>query len=300
MKILIIKTGAAGHVVRTTTLLNILDGEIDWVVNRQNAPLLNGLKGINKIILNSEKRKIKFPTYDLVINLEDSLHLAEFVSELKFKELIGVYTTKSGELKYTENTSEWFDLSLISKYGLEKANELKFENRKSFQEIIFKAFGKEFHGEKYLLPKFKSTNLSGDIAIAPKAGKVWPMKNWAYYLDLAQILRAEGFKVNFLPQRQTLTEHIGDISNHSLLISGDSLPMHLALGLNVEAIALFICTSPYEIYDYGILTKVVSPQLKEFFYRRDFVPEATRSIKLSTVLESVYEKLGVTVYGNTI
>ncbi len=297
MKILIIKTGAAGDVVRTTTILHLLNGSIDWIVERKNAPLVQGIPKIENIYFKSDLHKIKFPFYDLVINLEDSEELAGFTSNLRFNELVGVYLTKSGKINYTDNVSEWFDMSLISKYGLEKANQLKYENRKSFQELIFPAFGKTFSGEKYLLPTFAETNLSGDIAIAPKAGKVWPMKNWAYYLDLSGILRDEGLKVNFLPQRQSLLEHIGDIANHSLLISGDSLPMHLALGLNIKTISLFICTSPFEIYDYGILTKVVSPKLKEYFYRRDFLAEATRSIKLSTVLNIVYEKLGVEVYG---
>jgi len=296
-KILIVKTGAAGDVVRTTTLLNILRGEIDWIIDRKNALLIKGLPGIKNIYFKSELRNFPFSTYDLVINLEDSKSLAEFTSNLNFKELIGVFVTKSGKLSYTENTSEWFDMSLISRFGLEKANKLKFENRRSFQEIIFDAFGLPFNNEKYVLPFFHSTDLTGEIAIAPKAGKIWPMKNWAYYPDLARILRNEGFTVNFLPTRKTILEHIGDIANHSLLISGDSLPMHLALGLGIKSISLFICTSPYEIYDYGILTKVVSSNLKKYFYRRDVLPEATKSIKLSTVLQKVHKVLEAEVYG---
>lgn len=293
---LIIKTGAAGDVVRTTSLLHILDGEIDWIIEDSNAPLVYGLPKLKNVILKSELTDIQLPEYDLVINLEDSKYFADFVNYLYFKELTGVYLDKSGKINYTENTSEWFDMSLISKFGLTKANQLKFENRRSYQEIIFDSFGRKFNEEKYLLPKFSSSDLKGDIAIAPKAGKVWPMKNWAYYIDLALLLRKEGLTVNFLPPRETLLEHIGDIANHSMLISGDSLPMHLALGLNIKCVSLFICTSPYEIYSYGIQTKVVSPDLEKYFYRRDFIPAATRSIDISTVLESVYNDLEVKTY----
>jgi hypothetical protein len=56
-------------------------------------------------------------------------------------------------------------------------------------------------------------------------------------------------------------------------------------------VSLFTCTSPWEIYDYGIQTKIVSPLLAEFFYRRDFDPRATTAIHLSEVLDATLDKL---------
>ena len=44
MKVLIIKLGATGDVVRTTPLLRRLDGQIAWVTERKNAALLEGLR----------------------------------------------------------------------------------------------------------------------------------------------------------------------------------------------------------------------------------------------------------------
>ena len=45
--------------------------------------------------------------------------------------------------------------------------------------MIFAGLGCEFGGERYLLPRPAPTDLHGDVAIAPVAGPVWPMKNWA-------------------------------------------------------------------------------------------------------------------------
>jgi heptosyltransferase II len=182
-------------------------------------------------------------------------------------------------------------MSLISVHGRQKADALKYLNRASYQDLIFEGLGLSFRGEGYLLPESASTQLSGDVAIAPFAGPVWPMKNWAYYARLQHELESAGLRVNVLPHRQFLLEHLGDISNHRCLVSGDSLPMHLALGTGTPCVTLFNCTSPWEIHDYGVQTKIVSPLLHEFFYKREVDSRATTAITLETVLHAVLQGL---------
>jgi ADP-heptose:LPS heptosyltransferase len=117
------------------------------------------------------------------------------------------------------------------------------------------------------------------------------MKGWAHYDELRLRLEAAGLRVNVLPQRTSLLEHMGDVSNHRCLVSGDSLPMHLALGTATPCVTLFNCTSPWEIHEYGIQTKIVSPLLEKFFYKRGLDPAATSAIGLDEVYESVMERL---------
>jgi ADP-heptose:LPS heptosyltransferase len=133
--------------------------------------------------------------------------------------------------------------------------------------------------------------LTGDIAIAPKAGHVWPMKNWAFYNELKLELEKKGLTVNVLPERGTLLEHLGDVKNHRCLVSGDSLPMHFALAVGTPCVTLFTCTSPWEIYDYGIMRKITSPLLAEFFFKRGMDERAIRAIPLSEVYAAVLEQL---------
>ena len=141
------------------------------------------------------------------------------------------------------------------------------------------------------LPDPKETDLAGDIAIAPQAGSVWPMKNWAYYDKLKVKLEKAGYTVNYLPMRDSLLEHIGDVRNHRFLVSGDTLPMHIALGSGIKCITLFTCTSPWEIYDYGIQKKIISPLLGKYFYQRGFEEEATTSISVDEVYGEVINHL---------
>jgi hypothetical protein len=197
-------------------------------------------------------------------------------------------------LRYTDNSKCWFDLSLISSHGWQEADRLKLLNRQTYQELIFSGLGLRFADEPYVLPEPIEAGLSGDVAIATDAGPIWPMKKWAYYQELKQKLEDRGLIVNVLPKRSSLLEHLSDVQNHQCLVSGDSLPMHLALGTGTPCITLFTCTSPWEIYDYGIQKKIVSPLLEEFFYKRGYDERATTAISVDEVLDAVMTQLEFT------
>ena len=294
METLIIKIGATGDVVRTTPLLSRLPGRITWLTAVQNIALLNGLnENLRSFIWENRERALD-ADYDLVINLEDTLDVAEFLKTPRYKEIFGAYLDSNNSLCYTKSFSCWFDLSLISSYGRQEADRLKFLNRRSYQELIFRGLGIDFAGETYLLPEPIETGLSGDVAIAADAGPVWPMKRWAYYEELKQQLEDQGLIVNVLPKRSSLLEHLSDVRNHHCLIGGDSLPMHFALGTGTPCVTLFTCTSPWEIYDYGIQKKIVSRFLKEFFYKRGYDERATTAITVDEVLNAAMIQLEAT------
>ena len=291
MNVLIIKLGATGDVVRTTPLIHRFGGEITWVTAAENVVLLERLQGNVRSFSWEERQRALNSRYDLAINLEDTLEVAQFLNDVNCSEIFGAYAVPDNSLRYTENAGRWFDLSLISSYGREQADRLKFLNRQSYQEMIFDGLGLRFIGEQYLLPELIETELAGDVAIAAEAGHVWPMKKWAYYEDLKQRLEEEGFTVNMLPKRSSLLEHLADVQNHRCLVSGDSLPMHFALGTRTRCVTLFTCTSPWEIYDYGIQTKIASPLLEQFFYKRGYDERATTAISIDEVFEAVMTQL---------
>jgi heptosyltransferase-2 len=287
MTTLIIKLGAAGDVVRTTSLLRVLPGEVDWVTSDANAILLDGIDRLHELIPWSRVDTLDNGKYDLVINLEDSLEAAGLLRKIRYGDHFGAFLNGRGSLTYNETSREWFDLSLISRFGKERADQLKYQNRKSYQEMLFEGLGFNFSGEEYVLPEPVEAGLKGDIAIAPEAGPVWPNKKWAYYEDLANKLVEIGYRVNILPMRSSILEHIDDVKNHRCLVSGDTLPMHIALGSGVKCVTLFTCTSPWEIYDYGIQEKIISPCLEEFFYSRTFAHRAITSIQIDEVLDAI-------------
>jgi hypothetical protein len=226
-----------------------------------------------------------------VINLEDDPETSWFLKELKFKQLFGAYLNGDDQLTYTSDSRNWFDLSLISTYGREEADRLKLLNRRTYQELILDGLGLSFRGEPYYLPPPRPTGLDGDVAISSSAGPVWPMKKWAYYDQLKKELESAGLKVNILQTRPTLLEHLADVQGHRCLVSGDSLPMHLALGSGVRCVSIFTCTSPWEIHGYGLQEKIVSPLLEKFFYKRGYYRSATTTISVEEVMDAVMTQL---------
>lgn len=294
MNVLIVKLGATGDVVRTTPLLRQFRGSITWITAAKNCVLLDGLTDNLRHFSWEARARALDISYDLAINLEDSLEVALFLKSVRSAEIFGAYTKRDSALRYTENARRWFDLSLISSYGREGADRLKLLNRQTYQELVFTGLGLRFAGDPYLLPDPIETGLSGDVAIAPDAGHVWPMKKWAYYGELREALESRGLIVNILPERRSLLEHLADVRNHRCLVSGDSLPMHFALGNRTPCVTLFTCTSPWEIYDYGIQKKILSPLLEEFFYKRGYDERATKAISVDEVFNAVMTQLEAT------
>jgi ADP-heptose:LPS heptosyltransferase len=291
MNTLIIKLGASGDVVRTTPLLRRFSGSVTWITAAKNGVLLDGLSdNLRHFSWEARARALDIP-YDLAINLEDTLEVAMFLKSVRPAEIFGAYSDSSQHLRYTDNSRCWFDLSLISSHGRQEADRLKLHNRQTYQELIFRGLGFDFASETYLLPKPIETALSGDVAIAADAGPIWPMKRWAYYGHLKRQLEDSGLIVNVLPERSSLLQHLADVRNHCCLVGGDSLPMHFALGTGTRCVTLFTCTSPWEIYDYGIQKKVVSPLLEEFFYKRGYDKRATTATTVKEVFDAVITHL---------
>jgi hypothetical protein len=64
-----------------------------------------------------------------------------------------------------------------------------------------------------------------------------------------------------------------------------------ALGSGLRCVSLFTCTSPWEICDYGLQEKIVSPSLEKFFYKRGYNRSATTAIAAEKVRDAVMAQL---------
>jgi len=295
MRTLIVNLGPAGDIVRTTVLLREIKGEIYWLTKDECKYFLKSPK-ITKVFFLENKedlellKKIKF---DLIISLNEEHEALKIVKGIETEKLIGVYLDENSEVKYTHESSYWFDMSLSSKFGKEKADELKLQNKKSVPQILIEMIGKEWKGQEYDLgiAYNKKQEVKGRIGLINVATGLWPNKQWQGYDELAELLRKEGHEAIFLGMRPSVKDHIKDIIGCELIVCGDTLGLHLALALKKKVVALFNCTSPDEIFDYGRMIKIVSPLFKEYFYKKSFDKRATEAIKVREVLEAVKKLL---------
>ena len=157
MKILIIKLGAIGDVIRTTSILHGLKSKYrncmtDWITKKESFDILKNNNMINKIFLidGNIEEEVKDKEYDLIINLDDDNTACKLATNVKHKKIIGSYF-KNNEKTYTVDSSAWFDMGLISKFGKQKADKLKAKNKKTYQEILYKILGLEYKKQEPIL-----------------------------------------------------------------------------------------------------------------------------------------------------
>jgi heptosyltransferase-2 len=286
--ILIIKTGAAGDVVRTTSLLNALKGNIYWVTGNKSRTILpDDMQGLTLLTIEDAFQSLKDIEFTRVISLEEDVVCARLASEKGKKEITGIYLHNDA-IGYTDSSAYWFDMSRVSKFGIEKANKLKAENSLSYQDCLFKMIGKKFNAEPYRIYSGSNQKSTGKlIGIEKRAGEVWPDKQWWGYHELASKLKGEGYPVKLFEQRDNIRDYLDDIAGCSHIVSGDTLAMHIALAYQKTCTAIFNCTSPQEIYDYGLLRKAVSPLLDQYFYASSYDREVIESVSLDEVYNTI-------------
>jgi ADP-heptose:LPS heptosyltransferase len=292
MKILIVKLGAIGDVLRTTSLLPGLQEkyapvEIDWLTSRSGAEILLHNRAIRQVFLWDDRHLLR--DYDLVIGLEDDIEACRLVSDLRSSQKVGAYYER-GQITYTPST--WFDMSIISRFGLDQANLLKKRNNKTYQQHMAELLGIKVspylfqltpeeieYGEKVLRNLGLGTK-EKVIGINTGAGKRWQQKSWGIEqtIELVKKVKNELGVASLIlggederERNKTIARETGmpEAGSHSLrqfasiigrcqaVVSSDSLALHFALALRKRVVVFFGPTSAAEIELYGLGSKVV-------------------------------------------
>lgn len=153
---LVIKLGAIGDVIRTTSILPGLkekypQGNITWVTKNESLDILKNNNLIQNVVaIENINNGFDYEKFDLIINLDDDYDACRLAAGIKSKKLIGAYL-KNRKIAYTEDSSLWFDMGLISKYGKKKADELKAKNKKTYQEIMYNILGLNYKKQEPIL-----------------------------------------------------------------------------------------------------------------------------------------------------
>lgn len=294
--ILIIKTGSIGDVLRTTCIIEGLiekyfNPRIFWLTSINSVAVIDNNPLINKIFVKEYlDREIFDIKFDFVISLEEDEKCMEILSKIKKKTVFGVYE-KENRITYTQRSSQWYDMSLISRFGKETADILKKSNVFSYPEILYRMLDLNWKNQKpmlYLKEKIKeysfkkvdSLKISDKIVLGfvVGAGGRWPLKVLPsdLQINLIKKLKKEfGQKIEILlitgpselelgntreiqkklPFVKTheivnLDSLFGIMSLCDIVITPDTLAMHIAISLNKYTIAYFTVTPAEEIEIY--------------------------------------------------
>jgi len=266
MKILIIKLGfsetldeeisrfsSLGDVLRTTPILPPLkekypNSSITWLVDDVPYALLKGNEYIDRILVwdSFVGFQLMEERFDIVINLEKIAGLCAITNRInawkkygfRFDEITGKYDVYEG--------SEYaFDLCT--------KHEMKKNNNKIWQEVLIEMVGGKWENQPYILgykPKSKEINDVGfNYKVGPKfPNKAWDDRNWK---ELEIKLNSENFSVSWQEGLANLYEYIDWINSNKVLVTSDSLGLHIALALGKKVVAMFGPTSSKEVCFYS-------------------------------------------------
>ena len=331
-RILIIKTAALGDVLRTTPLLIELkriypSSFITWVTSSSAMPLLYNIEEIDEILPINEKNYIYLIArrFDLLICLDKENECISLANQVSASTKKGFGMNSYGRVGILNPEAEY-----AFRLGLD--DNLKFfENKKTYQEIIFGMCGYDWHKEpyifsftgveekykKYLTDKILTGIKRPLIGINPGAGEAFANKNWSPVLYTKLINKIDknsigtiallggirdklildyikknisGKFIVFDPEyRQSLREFAAQVSLCDVIVTGDTLAMHISLALRRKTIVLFgsTCHSEIEYYNVGypIITSIdCAPCYKS---------SCEKSSNCMTVIspEAVYDKL---------
>jgi heptosyltransferase II len=312
MHFLVVKKGALGDVVRTSYFARALkskfgaDLRLSWITAPASADLLRLNPNIDDLWFEFEQARPFH--FDRIFSLDDELDTLEGVAGLSADSVTGAILRDSIPT-YTQDSNEWFDMGLRSRFGKQRADELKKLNQRSHAQIFSQIFAveqvsPEFHLDEACrswaqanLPKATGRR----VGINPYSGGRWPSKE----LRPAELQRLIGRLLNgsspFGPgtavvlfgagqdysKNQSLVAELAGgnltaictdesvqhlaaaVSGLDYLISSDSLALHLAIAQEIPFTAFFSPTSAAEIDDWGIGTKVASTAPDYCNYRKD-------------------------------
>ena len=290
-RVLIIKLGATGDVLRTTPILKPLKekykpAHITWLVDKSSADVLKGNLFIDRLMVFDAESLVglRVEQFDVVINFDKAYKAAAIAEQVNGKGKYGFGLSQYGTI-YPLNKESDYTFSL----GL--SDELKFrKNKKTYQELLFESIGMDYRKEEYIYniseedalwakKYLKSCGVNeGDLLIGLNTGggDIFANKGWHAegFLELAELCAKNlNAKVLLLggPQEKEKNERLckntkvplinsgnnplgkfaGIVKNCDIVVSGDTLAMHIAIAVKTPVAALFFSTCPQEIEFYG-------------------------------------------------
>jgi heptosyltransferase II len=248
-------------------------------------------------------------TWDRILSFDDEAPLCRLATRLDANRgvITGAFEAPDGQRAYTDDVAPWFDMGLISVHGKERADQLKIDNRRSHPEIFSSMIGIEIGEPRLELPSEVLERARGRLAgqrgsligLNTGAGGRWTSKS----LPEESVLGLAKFVDRSLEQRPTFvllggpeersrhkrllnslgscvqifdatTENslhgfAGLIDGLDLLVTSDSLAMHIAIARKRSVVAFFAPTSADEIELFGRGAKVKSTSLDYCSYLKD-------------------------------
>lgn len=302
---LVIKLGAIGDVLRTTALLAAWEKEpgapeIWWITERESFPLLKPHPRISVLLSPEEWNAGYWETvfFDKVFGLDMDRRAAAIFMTAQAREKKGFGLSKEGKVvPWNRGAFPWFQMGIFDR--------LKKENRKTYQEHLFSICGMKFRGErpalyltddsrrdaKQFAKKHRLQRYSTLIGAFVGAGGRWEgkklsEKQWRHWLGwILKNIPKTGIVLLGGPAEQLLMKKLekklrphlfngglapldvfaAKVELCDLILTADTLALHVAVALKKRFVAFFGPTAAQEIETYGLGETITAPDCRCFY-----------------------------------
>lgn len=251
-------TTSLGDVIRTTVILNFFkNDDVTWLVDEKAYPLLENNSYIRRILIfNLESvLQLQRERFDTVINLEKGPGICAFSDSINAWRRFGFRFDADRGIAQAYDGAEKV-LSLC--FDLEK----KKGSHRFWQDALASMIGKKWQGDEYILGYQSKSSVGYDIGFNWAVGEKWPNKAWPkkHWKKLEGLLKKK-YSISWQRGLNNLYEYMDWINSCRLIVTNDSLGMHLAIVLKKKIIALFGPSYSREVclYDRGVKLLPKSP-----------------------------------------
>ena len=232
-----------GDVFRHTVLLHrYRNDRVAWLTSASAAPLLRNNPCIQELLLYEENiaARLAGREFDEVINLEKASVICKLAKSVKAKKRYGF-----------GRNGDQVEAHPLAQSALNIANGMN--PFLPIQALLYQIVGDYWRGEDYLLGYMPRPSADYDVGFNYRVGSKWPTKAWpmSHWKTLEKHCRDAGLAVSWQEGERNIEQYMDWISGGRMIVTCDSLGMHLGLALQKKVVALFGSTPSEQIYMYG-------------------------------------------------
>lgn len=285
-EVLLINLDAMGDVLRTTALLPAIirahpDARITWLTRSRAAPMLRGNPLVHRVLEWGDDAHaiLRVLRFDLVLNADKSLAAGAMAMTVNAHERRGFGIDDAGCIIPLNP-----EANVLYELGLDDHAKFRL-NQRTAPDLLAEALGFDHEGDAYTL-RLPSAAIGRrfKVGINTGCGPAWPMKKMAMSSVerlVQSLVQSTGEPVLLLggpedaEDHQRLCDSLGraverseinggvmrgaaELDRCDVVVSGDTLGMHMAIALEKHVVAWFGPTCPAEIDLYGRGVKVLA------------------------------------------
>ena len=246
-----------GDILRTTVILNLFPPDkyhVTWLVDKKGIPLLKGNSHIHRLLAVNHftPHLLLSEWYDIVINFEKEPGICSVADRIPAWRRYGFRLEPQSHFAVAYDYSD-------EALSFTTNSMAKRKKDKSWSEILFEMLGHQYAGEPYLLGYVPKTPVLHDVGLNHLIGKKFPLKRWPekQWKALHDELSTQ-YSVCWQQGDNDIEDYIEWISSCRVLVTNDSLGLHIALALGKPVVALFGPTISTEV-DGKNLIKLAPP-----------------------------------------